>query len=123
MSNIPDVSHFSSLDNKRLIESDKAHYMHGYHAFDEHRQHGSLNITQGDDAYIRDAQGQQYLDAVGGMWCTNIGLAREEMAQAIAEQTRQLAYSNSFCDMANDRAIQLSEKLAELAQAISIVSS
>lgn len=115
MSNIPDVSHFSSLDNKRLIESDKAHYMHGYHAFDEHRQHGSLNITQGDDAYIRDAQGQQYLDAVGGMWCTNIGLAREEMAQAIAEQTRQLAYSNSFCDMANDRAIQLSEKLAELA--------
>jgi adenosylmethionine-8-amino-7-oxononanoate aminotransferase len=49
------------------------------------------------------------------MWCTNIGLGREEMALAIADQVRQLAYSNPFSDMANDVAIELCEKLASLA--------
>ena len=27
---------------------------------------------------------RQYLDAVGGLWCTNIGLGRREMALAMA---------------------------------------
>ena len=49
------------------------------------------------------------------MWCTNIGLGREEMALAIADQVRQLAYSNPFSDMANPKAIELCEKLASLA--------
>ena len=77
--------------------------MHGYHVFDDHRVNGSLNIAAGDGAYIYDTAGNRYLDAVGGMWCTNIGLGREEMARTVAEQTRLLAYSNPFCDMANPR--------------------
>ncbi|MFU1921911.1 aminotransferase class III-fold pyridoxal phosphate-dependent enzyme, partial [Klebsiella pneumoniae] len=89
--------------------------MHGYHVFDDHRVNGSLNIAAGDGAYIYDTAGNRYLDAVGGMWCTNIGLGREEMARTVAEQTRLLAYSNPFCDMANPRAIELCRKLAELA--------
>ncbi|WP_136247074.1 aminotransferase [Halomonas borealis] len=115
MNNITESKRFSNVDNARLTGADKAHYMHGYHVFDEHRERGSLNIVDGDGAHIQDAEGQRYLDAVGGMWCTNIGLGREEMVEAIADQTRRLAYSNSFADMANDRAIELSEKLAELA--------
>ncbi|NWO09388.1 aminotransferase [Chromohalobacter salexigens] len=115
MTNITESTRFSNIDNARLIDADKAHYMHGYHVFDDHREQGSLNIVDGEGAHIRDAEGQRYLDAVGGMWCTNIGLGREEMVEAIADQTRRLAYSNSFADMANDRAIELSEKLAELA--------
>ena len=79
-----------------LVEADKAHYMHGYHVFDEHREQGALNIVAGEGAYIRDTHGNRFLDAVGGMWCTNIGLGREEMALAIADQVRQLAYSNPF---------------------------
>ncbi|MDF0732190.1 aminotransferase [Pseudomonas entomophila] len=98
-----------------LVEADKAHYMHGYHVFDEHREQGALNIVQGDGAYIRDTHGNRFLDAVGGMWCTNIGLGREEMALAIADQVRKLAYSNPFSDMANDVAIELCQKLAQLA--------
>ncbi len=89
--------------------------MHGYHVFDEHAEQGSLNIVAGDGAYIYDTQGNRFLDAVGGMWCTNIGLGREEMAEAIADQVRQLAYSNPFSDMSNNVAIQLCEKLASLA--------
>lgn len=109
------IKYFSPVDNDRLVAADKAHYLHGYHVFDEHREQGSLNIVQAEGAYLYDALGNRYLDAVGGMWCTNIGLGREEMAETIADQARHLAYSNPFCDMANDQSIELSEKLAELA--------
>ncbi|ANA69618.1 TPA: aminotransferase [Pseudomonas aeruginosa] len=105
----------SPLGDADLVRADQAHYMHGYHVFDDHRVNGSLNIAAGDGAYIYDTAGNRYLDAVGGMWCTNIGLGREEMARTVAEQTRLLAYSNPFCDMANPRAIELCRKLAELA--------
>ncbi|MBT8766473.1 aminotransferase [Metapseudomonas boanensis] len=112
---IPNPAYFAQFNDEELVAADKAHYMHGYHIFDDHRENGSLNIAAGEGAYIYDTAGNRYLDAVGGMWCTNIGLGREEMAEAIAEQVRQLAYSNPFCDMANVKAIELCEKLAELA--------
>ncbi|MGE8144353.1 aminotransferase [Pseudomonas frederiksbergensis] len=102
-------------EQAKLTRADKAHYMHGYHVFDDHAEQGALNIVAGEGAYIYDADGNRFLDAVGGMWCTNIGLGREEMADAIADQVRQLAYSNPFSDMANTVAIRLCEKLASLA--------
>ena len=111
----PTRSVFSPADESRLVKADKAHHMHGYHVFDEHAEQGSLNIVAGDGAYIYDTQGNRFLDAVGGMWCTNIGLGREEMAEAIADQVRKLAYSNPFSDMSNNVAIELCEKLASLA--------
>ncbi|ROM49393.1 aspartate aminotransferase family protein [Pseudomonas canadensis] len=112
---LPNPEFFTQFNHKQLDAADKAHYMHGFHMFDEHREQGSLNIAAGDGAYIYDTHGNRYLDAVGGMWCTNIGLGREEMADAIANQVRQLAYSNPFCDMANVTAIKLCAKLANLA--------
>ena len=44
-----------------------------------------------------------------------IGLGRDEMADAIAAQVRELAYANPFVDMTNVPAGRLAEKLAELA--------
>ncbi|WP_025858358.1 aminotransferase [Pseudomonas sp. CHM02] len=112
---LPNPEFFAQFNHAQLDAADKAHYMHGFHMFDEHREQGSLNIAAGDGAYIYDTHGNRYLDAVGGMWCTNIGLGREEMADSIANQVRQLAYSNPFCDMANVTAIELCAKLASLA--------
>ena len=106
----PDLNYDNSLR-----EADKAHHLHPYHVFDDHRVNGALHIASGTGAWIEDTQGNRYLDAVGGMWCTNIGLGRKEMADAIAEQVLQLGYSNPFADMANPRAIELCRKLAELA--------
>jgi len=100
-----------------LVKADKAQYVLDYNMVDEHAKQGALNIHAGDGAYIHDTQGNRFLDAVGGMWCTNIGLGREEMALAIADQVRQLAYSNPFSDMANPKAIELCQKPASLAPA------
>ncbi len=106
---------FANMNDSEITKSDQAHYMHAYHCFDEHKEDGALNVAAGEGAYIYDTAGEKYLDAVGGMWCTNIGLGRKEMADVIAEQVLSCAYSNPFADMANVTAIALADKLAELA--------
>ena len=101
--------------NKEVWEQDRRHHVHPYHNFVSYNQHGSLIIDEGHGAYLKDIDGKEYFDAVGGMWCTNIGLGRKEMVDAIAEQAAKLAYANPFTDMSNQPAAKLSAKLAELA--------
>ncbi|MDH3531691.1 MAG: aminotransferase [Gammaproteobacteria bacterium] len=101
--------------SKEVWEQDRRHHVHPYHNFVSYDQHGSLIIEEGHGAYLKDIDGKEYFDAVGGMWCTNIGLGRQEMVDAIAEQAAKLAYANPFTDMSNQPAAKLSAKLAELA--------
>ena len=96
-------------------EKDRRHMLHPFQHFASFNEEGSLVMTRGEGCYIYDENGKRYFDAVGGMWCTNIGLGREEMADTIAEQVRKLAYGNPFVDMTNVPASQLAAKLAELA--------
>jgi len=98
-----------------LWEMDRAHALHPWTNFGPFEDQGALVISRGEGCWLWDANGQKYFDAVGGLWCTNIGLGRREMAQAIAEQAERLAFSNTFVDMTNDPSAQLAAKLAELA--------
>lgn len=102
-------------DTKSLNADDKAHLLHPWTMFDSFDVEGALPIAKADGVYIEDTDGNRYLDAVGGLWCANIGLGREEMAEAIAEQVKELTYANPFVDMTNVPAVKLATKLAELA--------
>lgn len=103
------------LPNEALWEMDRAHSLHPWTNFGPFEDKGSLVITKGQGCYLWDASGRRYLDAVGGMWCTNVGLGRKDMAQAIADQAERLAYANYFVDVTNDPAARLAAKIAELA--------
>ena len=94
---------------------DHRHSLHPWTNFGPFEKEGALVITKGEGCWLWDAEGRRYLDAVGGLWCTNIGLGRREMAQAIAEQAERLAFSNTFVDMGNDPSARLASKLADLA--------
>jgi putrescine---pyruvate transaminase len=98
-----------------LWEMDRAHALHPWTNFGPFERDGALVITRGEGPWLWDAEGRRYLDAVGGLWCTNIGLGRKEMAQAVAEQVERLAFSNSFVDMTNDPSARLAATLARLA--------
>lgn len=98
-----------------LWEMDRAHALHPWTNFGPFEDQGSLVISRGEGCWLWDANGQKYFDAVGGLWCTNIGLGRREMARAIADQAERLAFSNTFVDMTNDPSARLAAKLAELA--------
>lgn len=88
-------------------QQDKDHYLHPWTVFDRFYKDGALAIEEGDGVYIQDVDGNRYLDSVGGLWCTNIGLGRQEMADAISEQVMKLAFSNPFVDMTNVPAAKL----------------
>ena len=98
-----------------LWEMDRTHSLHPWTNFGSFEKEGSLVIARGEGCYLWDAEGRRYLDAVGGMWCTNVGLGRRDMAQAIADQVERLAFSNSFVDVTNEPSARLSARLAALA--------
>ncbi len=109
------MTDYMSSETPAVVERDKRHHVHPYQVFDTFAEDGALPIASGVGAYITDTDGKRYVDAVGGLWCTNIGLGREDMVEAIADQVRRLAYSNPFVDMTHIPAANLATKLAELA--------
>ena len=67
---------------RQIRETDKEHFLHPWTHFASFKTEGALPLSQGDGCYLTDIEGRKYFDAVGGLWCTNIGLGREEMAPA-----------------------------------------
>ncbi len=104
-----------SRSAQQLWELDRRHFLHPFEHFESFQEDGSLFMERGSGCELFDSEGKNYLDMLGGLWCTNIGLGREEMVDAIAEQTRKLAYSSTFTDMSNEPAARLAAKIAKLA--------
>jgi putrescine aminotransferase len=74
----------------------------------------TLPVLQGGDGiYVFDDAGRRLLDGPAGMWCTQIGYRRKEMADAIAAQVMSISY-NSPWYMSTSPAIELSEKIASM---------
>ena len=108
------TSHDTSR-NISLAEMDKQSLLHPYTSIAEHLDHGPIVITEGHAARVTDNNGRDYLDAMGGLWCVNIGYGRQEMVEAITEQARKISYYHLFFSMANEPAIRLADKVLELA--------
>jgi adenosylmethionine-8-amino-7-oxononanoate aminotransferase len=68
-------------------------------------------IVKGDGAYIWDAQGRRYLDGLAGLFTTQVGHGREELADAAAKQARELAF-HPLWSYGHPRAIELAERIA-----------
>jgi putrescine---pyruvate transaminase len=72
-------------------------------------------IDRAEDVWVYDEGGRRYLDASGSLWYANVGHGREEIAEAVAEQLRKLDAYSTFADFANRPALDLADRLAELA--------
>jgi putrescine---pyruvate transaminase len=51
----------------------------------------AVTIARGEGAWVFDTAGRPYLDALASLWYCNVGHGRGELAEAAAEQMRQLA--------------------------------
>jgi acetylornithine/succinyldiaminopimelate/putrescine aminotransferase len=94
---------------------DRDHFIHPYTDFSTFQDEGSQVISRGKGMHVFDASGKAYLDAIGGLWCVNIGHGRKEMADAISAQVETMQYYNPFGHCTNEPAAELSARLAELA--------
>ncbi len=109
------VNNKASNYAKDIWQKDKDHHLHPWQLFDSFGTEGALVMDKASGAQMYDLHGHEYLDSIGGLWCTNIGQGREEMIEAVADQMRQMAYASPFVDMTNAPAALLAAKLAELA--------
>jgi L-2,4-diaminobutyrate transaminase len=76
--------------------------------------HGALPgrvMTGGRGIMVNDAEGNQFIDSFAGLYCVNIGYGREEMAEAIYRQAKELAYYHTYVGHTNEPLVALSEKI------------
>ena len=70
-------------------------------------------IVRGDGCYVWDEKGNRYLDGLSALFCVNIGHGRAEVAQAGADQARELDFFTTW-SYAHPRAIELATRIASL---------
>lgn len=66
-------------------------------------------ITRAEGVNIFDADGHGVVDAVGGLWCANLGYSNDVVKQAVAEQMQVLPYYSAFAGTTNPTAIEAAE--------------
>ena len=71
-------------------------------------------IVRGSGAYVFDQHGRRYLDGLSGLFVSQVGHGRTEIAEAGARQAAELAYFPLW-SYAHPKAIELAARLAELA--------
>lgn len=72
-------------------------------------------ITGGEGCYIEDRDGNRFLDAFAGLYCVNVGYGRSEIAEAIAEQARELAYYHAYVGHGTEASITLAKMILDRA--------
>lgn len=72
-------------------------------------------MASGDGCTLVDTNGKSYLDATGGLWLAQIGHGRADLAKAASTQMEQLEYFTSFWEFSNEPAIELAERLVDIA--------
>jgi adenosylmethionine-8-amino-7-oxononanoate aminotransferase len=71
-------------------------------------------IVRGEGCYVWDEHGNRYLDGLSALFCVNIGHGRADIAQAGADQAKELGFYTNWT-FAHPRAIELAARIASLA--------
>jgi putrescine---pyruvate transaminase len=101
----------------QLKDLDAQHHIHPFTNHKSLRGGGARVIVKGDGPYIWDSEGNRVLDGMSGLWTTNIGYGRRELADAAHHQMLELPFYNTFFRTTHPPVIELSKKLAEIAPA------
>ena len=100
--------------NLSLEEMDRQSLLHPYTSIAGHLRDGPVVVAGARGARVTDIHGKDYLDAMGGLWCVNIGYGRDEVVEAISAQARDLAYYHLFFSMSQEPAIRLADRVLGL---------
>jgi 4-aminobutyrate--pyruvate transaminase len=71
-------------------------------------------IVRGDGVTVWDSSGNEYLDAISGVVCVNLGYTQPRLVQAAARQMEKLPFYVSMSHRTNDVALALADDLAAL---------
>jgi L-2,4-diaminobutyrate transaminase len=72
-------------------------------------------IAGGSGCHIVDRDGTKMLDGFAGLYCVNIGYGRQEVAEAISAQAKELAYYHSYVGHGTEASITLAKMILDRA--------
>lgn len=105
------------LENDQLAQWDRENFFHPSTPLGQFAR-GELNnriVTGGKGVYIEDREGNKLLDAFAGLYCVNIGYGRQEIAEAIAAQAKELAYYHAYVGHGTEANITLAKMILDRA--------
>jgi 4-aminobutyrate--pyruvate transaminase len=98
-----------------LNQSDRQYALHPFTNLSAHQKDGPFIIEKGDGIYVWDDQGNRLLEGMAGLWCTSLGFSEQRLIDAAARQFAQLPFSHMFSHRSTVPAIELSQRLVEMA--------
>lgn len=84
------------------------------HAFAKPSKTDFISIVRGKGSLLWDANGRQYIDAIGSLWYCQVGHGRTEIAEAVAAQISTLETYSTFDPFTNEKADELAAKLQSI---------
>ena len=104
-----------SLRGNSNAARDIAYHLHPYTNFKKHEAEGPLTIVRGKGVYVIDDDGKEYIEGLAGLWSAALGFDNERLARVAYEQMKQLPFYHSFNHRSHEPAINLAEKLLQMA--------
>lgn len=106
-----------SNKTQRLLEIDRQRV---FHASTHLKQYAAGEvpgriISGGQGIRITDSEGTEFIDGFAGLYCVNIGYGRTEMADAIYQQAKELAYYHTYVGHTNEALVTLSDRIIKMA--------
>jgi len=107
------------LKNDQLDQWDRENFFHPSTHLAQFARGEAPNriVTGGSGCHIEDRDGKRLLDAFAGLYCVNVGYGRTEIADAIADQARELAYYHAYVGHGTEASITLSKMILDRAPA------
>ncbi|WP_282153240.1 aminotransferase [Ruegeria atlantica] len=102
------------MDNSNAKHWDNDHFLHPWEGMATLGENDRTFIEGASGIHVMNEKGERLIDGPGGMWCTQIGYGREEMAEAMADQARNLAYFSPF-NNSNSTAARFAREIAKRA--------
>ena len=105
------------LKNDQLDQWDRDNFFHPSTHLGQFARGELANrvITGGTGCHIQDRDGNRLLDAFAGLYCVNVGYGRQDIAEAIADQARELAYYHAYVGHGTEASITLSKMIMDRA--------
>ncbi len=105
------------LTNDQLDRWDRENFFHPSTHLAQHARGESPSrvIRTASGVHIEDRDGNRLLDGFAGLYCVNVGYGRPEIAEAIAEQAKELAYYHAYVGHGTEASITLAQMVLERA--------
>lgn len=94
---------------------DIAYHFHSYTNAVAHAEVGPMIIDRGEGIHVWDNQGKKYIEGMSGLWSAALGFSEDRLIKAATEQMQKLPYYHNFTHKSHDKAIDLAEKLVNIA--------